>query len=267
MPANSVITETTPFGRVETHHWGEGSRTLVLLHASATGPWAFAPLAEMLVDGGWRCIAPALHGYGESRVDGATDLLAAHVDITRWSIRSAGARCVFGHSMGGLAALLAAPGQALDRLILFEPILFAALDPVPDANLIAREQAMGRTMADHLAAGRLEDAVRTFVERWNDAAWADLPPTLHRRLTARAAAIVAETQSVGEAAIGPEVWHAAPPTILLHGDRSPEIARRMAIGAVARMPEACVVPLAGVGHMGPLMTPEPLAVAILDALR
>jgi pimeloyl-ACP methyl ester carboxylesterase len=258
--------ETTPFGRVETHAWGSGDKTIVLLHAAAAGPRGFSALASRLAAEGWHCVAPALHGYGESRVEHADSVVAAHVAIARWAVETSGARAVFGHSMGGLSAILATPGLGLETLVLFEPILFAALDARADSALIAGETAMADAMASHLAAGRAEAAVRVFVETWNDASWPGLPENLRRRLAAQAERIVEETRAVGAAPIDPAVWSSLPPTTLLHGDRSPEIARRMISQAAARAPASRTVPLPGAGHMAPLMTADPVAEAVIAAL-
>ena len=42
--------------------------TIVLLHASATGAWSLAPLAEILSDR-YRVLVPNLDGYGMSKLD------------------------------------------------------------------------------------------------------------------------------------------------------------------------------------------------------
>ena len=256
----------TGFGQVEVHRWGPGGRPLVLLHAAATGPKAYAPLAERLAAAGWQCLAPALHGYGNSQVPGAASAVDAHVAIAAWLAEVSGARTLVGHSMGGLAALLAAPSAALDRLVLFEPILFDALDAEADADLIAAEAEMAAAMRRHLAEGRDEDAIRVFVEVWNDTAWGDLPAPARARLTAQAAGVVADTRATGDVKIPAAVWKAAPPTMLIHGDRSPEIARRMVAGAVRHLAQAEVVSLTGIGHMAPLMQPETVAQALVQAL-
>lgn len=256
----------TGFGQVEVHRWGPGGKPMVLLHAAATGPKAYAPLADRLAEAGWQCLAPALHGYGNSRVPGAASAVEAHVAIASWLAEVSGARTLVGHSMGGLAALLAAPSVELDRLVLFEPILFDALDPEADADLIAAEGEMAAAMQRHLAEGRDEDAIRVFVEVWNDTAWSDLPVPARARLTAQAAGVVADTQATGGVRIAPEIWQAPPPTTLIHGDRSPEIARRMVTGAVRHLPRAEVVGLTGIGHMGPLVQPDTVASVLLSAL-
>lgn len=257
----------TGFGQVEVHRWGAGGRPLVLLHAAAIDPRAYGPFAERLAGAGWQCLSPALHGYGNSHVGRAVSAVEAHVAIARWAVEASGAQVLVGHSMGGLAALLASTALDLDRLVLFEPILFDALDAEADAALIAAESAMAAAMRRHLAEGRPEDAIRVFVEIWNDAPWADLPDPVRARLVARAAEVVADTQATGSAVIGPGIWDAAPPTVLIHGDRSPEIARRMAAGAVRRLSRGTVVSLSGIGHMGPLNSVSQVAEVTLSALR
>ncbi|MCR9070839.1 MAG: alpha/beta hydrolase [Alphaproteobacteria bacterium] len=259
-------TVNASFGTVEVHRWGEGGRPVVILHAAATGPRAYGPLADLLADTGWSCVVPALHGYGASLVDAAADTVDGHVAIARWAVETSGAEAVFGHSMGGLVALLGAETLNLDRLVLFEPILFDALDPVADAALIAAESEMAAAMVRTLAEGRPEDAVRAFVEVWNDTSWSDLPEPARARLTDLATGVVADTQATGTATIGKGVWSAAPPTTLIHGDRSPEIVRHMVAGARRRMPGARVERLPGLGHMAPLLSAPAVAAALVSAL-
>ena len=266
MTARQSETVQTGFGQVEVHRWGPGGRPLVLLHAAATGPRAYGGLAERLAEAGWQCLAPALHGYGNSLVPGAASAVEGHAAIATWLAEVSGARSIVGHSMGGLAGLLAAPSAELDRLVLFEPILFDALDRQADADLIAAEAEMAAAMQRHLADGRAADAVRVFVEAWNDTAWTALPEPARARLTAQAGVVVAETETTGSVGIAPEVWQAAPPVALIHGDRSPEIARRMVAGAARHLPRSTVTALTGIGHMAPILTPEPVAEAILAVL-
>jgi len=126
-----MTVHATGFGAVETLEWGDGDQLMVLLHAAASGPWGLTDLAERLLRPGRRVVAPALAGYGGTRVEGAPDPVSAHATVARWTLAAFPARrqVLFGHSLGGLTAVLTAAGRDdLAALVLFEPIVLAALN-------------------------------------------------------------------------------------------------------------------------------------------
>lgn len=107
---------------LRTIEWGDGERTLLLVHglgSNARGWWRVGPA---LAEAGFHVFAPDLRGHGDSpkaehyRVDHyAADLLALR---DRWDV-------VVAHSLGGgsaTAALKQKPDWT-DRLVLMDPFL------------------------------------------------------------------------------------------------------------------------------------------------
>lgn len=264
----------TAFGTVEALEWGDPAAgdLLVLLHAAAAGPQALAGLAERLATPCRRVLAPALAGYGGTRVEGAGDPVQAHATVARWALAAGGAgrRRLFGHSMGGLAAVLAAAGRRdLEAVVLFEPIVMATLDPADagDAALLRAESGLIARIADGVARGAPEAGIAAFVETWNEVRWADLPLRLRERLVADAGRLAAETEAVAGCAPDPAPWsRVAAPVTILHGDRSPPLAARMACRLAGLLPAGRRVPLPGLGHMAPVLAPAAVAAAVEAAL-
>lgn len=265
----------TAMGTVEVLEWGgetgggtdRDREVMVLLHAAASGPRALTTLAESLVRPGRLILAPGLAGYGGTGLPEG-DRVTAHVAVARWTLDNwpARRRILFGHSMGGLTALLAAAGRRdVDALVLFEPIVIAALsvDDDEDRRLRERDEALIRGFVGCVADGDPEAGVSAFVEAWNEVRWQDLSPKLRDRLVADAARLSAETVAVTGRKIGPDFWASmTAPTTILHGDRSPPLAARMARRLADRLPHARTETLRGLGHMGPATSPVPVAEAI-----
>lgn len=267
-----MTVHATGFGAVEALEWGDGDELLVLLHAAASGPWGLADLAERLLRPGRRVVAPALAGYGGTRVEGAADPVAAHVTVARWTLAAfpARRRVLFGHSLGGLTALLAAAGRDdLAALVLFEPIVLAALDPEDpgDRALADGEAGLIAGIRAAVAAGAPEPGVAAFVEAWNEVRWPDLPAKLRARLLADAGRLADETEAVTGRRIPDAAWATvAVPATVLYGDRSPALAARMAQRLAARLPVAEARCLPAVGHMGPSLAAGAMAAAIAPAM-
>lgn len=105
-----------------TRHWGDGPRSILLLHgitSNARGWWRLGP---DLADHGWRVVAPDLRGHGESPRGADYALSSYTADVLaiggQWD-------AVLGHSMGGAIAVLASGegSRFADRLILHDPAL------------------------------------------------------------------------------------------------------------------------------------------------
>ncbi|EDP65311.1 Glutamate decarboxylase and related PLP-dependent protein [alpha proteobacterium BAL199] len=261
----------TDFGTVEALEWGDGDELLVLLHAAATGPRALADLAERLATPGRRVLVPALAGYGGTRVEGIDDPVQAHATVARWALDagSAARRLLFGHSMGGLAAVLAADGRRdLGALVLYEPIVMAVLVPEDsvDAALIRAEAELIARISRGVSIGEPEAGIAAFVETWNEMRWVELPPRLRDRLVADAVRLAEETEAVAGCMPDPALWsRVTAPTMVLHGDRSPPLAARMATRLAGLLPAGRRTELAGLGHMAPALNSEAVAAAIETA--
>lgn len=255
----------TAFGTVEALEWGDGDQLVVLLHANAAGPWGLGPLAERLRRPGRRILAPALHGYGATRVTGAGDPVDAHLAVARWALDFGGDRgtVLFGHSLGGLTALLAAAGRSdLAALVLFEPIVHAALDAgdPEDRALGAAERATIARIRESVDRGEAEAGLAAFIEAWNETPWAAMPEKLRNRLLGDAERLAAETGAVARRTIPDGFWATVTsPARILYGDRSLPLAARLAVRLAARLPDASARCLPGLGHMAPSVAAPAIA--------
>ena len=102
--------------------WGEGDRSLLLVHGLASNARGWWRVGPALAEAGFHVFAPDLRGHGDSpkadhyRVDRyAADLLALR---ERWDV-------VVAHSLGGAAATSALKQQPdwTERVVLMDPFL------------------------------------------------------------------------------------------------------------------------------------------------
>lgn len=229
---------------------------LVLVHGSAETRESWRALRPHLADR-FRLLVPDRRGRGESG-DGQTYGLAREAADLRTLLDAVnGTPAVFGHSFGGLVALSAATGAALDRLVLYEPPL-----PVDEATegLSARLQTVLET------EGR-EAAMRTFYREaagipaperlpvWPDGIHFDLVETVVRE---QAAAEAVDLEAVG----GVET-----PTLLLTGEHSPPHLRRSVQTLDDRLPRSRTVALDGVGHVATRSAPDRVAATVAASVR
>ena len=260
----------TEAGTVETLEWGDGPEVLILLHAAATGPRSLAALAERLAAPGRRIVAPALHGYGATLMRDAADRLHAHVRVVEACMRQHDAerRVLFGHSMGGLVALLAVmAGAPVGELVLYEPIVIACLrdDDPADVACRAWDRAIVRAVQTAIAAGTAEAGIARFIEAWNETPWSTLPAALRARMVANASELVAEIAAVSFCPLDPRALATIATEVrLLQGADSPEITRRMTSRLGGILPRAQRTVMVGTGHMGPVQAPDRVARVFLS---
>ncbi len=265
----------TSSGTIEVLDWGSGPDQLFLLHASATGPATLAGLAKAVQRGRFHIFAPAFCGYGGTY--GERDIEARPVtEINRaianelLAAAAEGERIVFGHSMGGYVALMAAldaqaAGRPFDGLILYEPILLDMFDLDDPAQAAAYQWDRDAVafLAEQVAAGSVEAGVSRFIEAWNETSWADLPAAVRQHLLSMAGTIVRETGALGREAIDRDrLRNLSTPTLLLRGDRSPAFTEHVSHNTLALLPDARVQVLQGCGHMAPILAPAMVAEAI-----
>ena len=262
----------TPAGRVEMLEWGAGEELWLLLHAAAAGPNSLSGLAAALAAPGRRIVAPALHLYGQTRIEAAGDRIDHHVAVARacLDILPAARRVVFGHSMGGLVGVLTAmAGASIDRLVLYDPIVVGCLDPDDPQDMACRDwdRAILAKFDALVAAGQVEAGVACFVEAWNEVAWDRLPASARARLIAAAPTLAAEVRDGSHRAMagaGPGAIGAA--MLILQGAASPPITHRMTARLHAMVAGSRRVVLTDCGHMAPVGQPVRVAGAICSAL-
>ncbi len=262
----------TAAGPVEMLEWGSGEELWLLLHAAAAGPKSLSGLAEALAAPNRRVVAPALHGYGQTHIEATGDRIDHHVAVARacLDIHPSQRRVVFGHSMGGLVAVLAAmEGAPIDRLVLYEPIVVGCLDPNDPDDMACRDwdRRILSKLDTLLAAGRAEEGVASFVEAWNEVAWNRLPASARARLVAAAPDLAAEVSAgshraiaaAGLAEIRAEMRAAM---LILQGATSPPITQRMTARLHFLVAGSRRIVLADCGHMAPVQQPILVAAAI-----
>lgn len=268
----------TDIGPIEMLRTGEGRDTLLFLHAAASGPRALYKLASALAaaGSGRQAALLALHGYGATNVQNAQpdDPFGAHLRAVQWAFDAIGSkiatergrRIVFGHSMGGLMAVLAAlDGMAADALVLFEPIVLGCLDMSDPDDAAARHWDGDRVakLQAGVASGDPESGVRAFIEAFNEVSWSDLPASLRADLVSKAAQLAAETRQAPHVALEKRRLAALPmPVLILQGSTSPPVTQRMTLRLAEAIPHAERVVIEGAGHMGPALSPGLVAAAI-----
>ncbi len=212
----------------------------------------------------FRIIAPDLYGHGGTPAwDGHRGMrVDDEVDLVESAFLMAGDRFhLIGHSWGGAIALKAAlrHRDEIMSLTLYEPALWSLLVSGDPTGAGAREIETNRRETQRLMdEGDFSDAARYFLDYWVGKGTWDLLPEVRKSAFA-----------AGMHAAGPE-WHAsfhetAPldafaaihaPTLLLTGTRSTAPGRAMTGLLAPVIPNARVVELEGIGHMGPVTHPD-----------
>jgi pimeloyl-ACP methyl ester carboxylesterase len=212
----------------------------------------------------YRTLAVDLYGYGQSPAwpDDQKLWLADEARLIEPVLREAGERFhLVGHSYGGAVALRVAldrPGR-LRALVLYEPVLFAALLAEDAAQPAAREIASVRDdTSEAVDRGDLEASGARFVDYWMGAgAWANTPEKRRPALATAMRKVKAEWHAVFHEPTPVTAWsRLTVPTLFLKGTDSPASTRNIARLLIAQLPDVTVVELPGVGHMGPVTHPE-----------
>ncbi|MFJ9455393.1 alpha/beta fold hydrolase [Kitasatospora sp. NPDC101447] len=172
-----------------------------------------------------------------------------------------------GHSSGAVAALEAAllDRSAFAGLFLYEP-------PLPTRESVAGPNTGGAGARARAAldGGDPVEAMRIHLRDIVgmpapvvDAVFAD--PDTRARLTAYAAAQIADTEAVDALGVGVDRFATLEtPTTLIEGDLSPAHLRERLADLAAALPNARVVTLTGQGHVAHLAAPDALARAVRD---
>ncbi|MGA0609521.1 alpha/beta fold hydrolase [Caldimonas sp. KR1-144] len=241
------------------------SRAL-FLHCSGGNGRQWQPITAPLA-GRIDCVAPELIGYGEGdawrcgaalSLDDEVDRIAAHLYAHVEGVH------LVGHSYGAAIALQAAlrhPHQ-VRSLTLYEPVRFALLFGSPATVTAAREViALGREVERLALAGELTASAERFVDYWSGAgAWAQMKPSRQQALAARMPKIGAEFDALFCDGTPAHAYRRlAMPVRLLAGERSPQPVRLIALRLAARLPNAELIAMPGLGHMGPLTHPQAVA--------
>lgn len=228
-----------------------------------------APLAARI-----ECVTPELMGYADGEpwragaalaLDDEVDRLAEHLYASTQGVH------LVGHSYGGAIALQAAlrhPHQVAS-LTLYEPVRFSLLFGSPATGAAAQAViAFGREIERLALAGELMASAERFVDYWSGAGtWAQMKPSRQHALAAHMPKIGAEFDALFSDGTPHHAYRRLRmPVRLLAGERSPQPVRLIALRLAARLPNAELIALPGLGHMGPVTHPDVVADKLPDWL-
>jgi pimeloyl-ACP methyl ester carboxylesterase len=246
---------------------------VVCVHASASSSGQWRALMDLL-SGRFRSLAVDLYGYGQSPPwpEGRPLSLADEATLIEPVFEAAGDRChLIGHSYGGAVALKAALTRPdrLRSLILFEPVLFAALVADGPDQPAAREIAAVRD--DTTAAvdrGDLDAAGARFVDYWMGAGvWAGMPASRRQGVAGAMRKVRAEWRAAFTEPTPLSAFAALDvPTLCIVGSKSPASSRTVARLLAGALPSVTTVEIDGVGHMAPVTHPDRVNAVIAEYL-
>jgi pimeloyl-ACP methyl ester carboxylesterase len=229
-----------------------------MLHASLGSKSQWTALAERL-SSRYHVIAIDLHGYGDNALPAAETsftlehevrLVAQRLDrLVEPHVRVH----MIGHSYGGLVALRCAQSWRghVASLALFEPVVFNALD-ADDATL-ADVLRVAERVARLIAMGRRRDAAEVFVDFWSGAgSYRALPLPVQVGIARRVDKVPLDFRAAcGWPRGANELRGIATPALLMSGNRSPAVVRRIHDVLARTLPNRSVASLDG-GHMAPI---------------
>ncbi len=231
---------------------------VVMLHASLSSKSQWTTLVERMARR-FRVIALDLCGYGDNpatisgtsfTLDDEVRLISAYLD----NLVEPQARVhVVGHSYGALVALRFAQSRSerVASLSLYEPVALRMLD-VDDPALVGIRRAAER-MARLIMAERRHDAAQAFVDFWSgEGSFASFPLPTQGSIVRRIDKVVLDYQAAWRWPLAPTDLRAiVAPTLLLVGQRSPEVVQRI-VTSLTRVLSDCRVGWFDCGHMGPI---------------
>lgn len=253
----------------------EGSGpAVVLIHGSCGGAGQWKSLAAGVRGAGFRSLCVDLLGAGDSsawpvervwRQGDDTPTLSALLDNVREPVH------LVLHSGAGLFAypLLEQRPQALRSLTLFEPVFFGLLHEAGDPTF-AEPRAMASQFRARRDAGDEEGAMAGFVDTWARAegVWAQIPEPMKARMRTYAARLYHEWAEMPmPLPRRGDLERLRLPTLLLKGSDTIASLHALLDIALAAIPEARLVTLAGAGHMAPFTHADAALPAVVEHLR
>ena len=259
-----------PDGRKLAYREEGSGPPLVLVHGSPGEGRSWGRVVPHLKDR-FRTICPDLPGYGGSdrleadepagRMAAMGTAVARLVDSLDEPVR------LVGHSFGGNIALQAAlqvQAGAVERIVLFEPVYFRALQLTGDTAALEPVAAHFEDYARRATAGE-PGVVRLMIDYWfGEGAYGRMPDPVRGYLSASAARNALDVRScfIGTSTAA-ELAALKQPVAIVDGGTSQEVVRSIARALVKLLPNARMEGLAGANH-GMLDT-HPEAVARLIA--
>jgi len=250
---------------------GSGS-TVVCVHSSASSSGQWRSLMDELSDR-YHVVAMDLYGYGKSPGwPGVRELLLDdEIALMTPILENTGRFHLIGHSYGGLIALkLALDDPArIASLTLYEPTCFFLLFVNDSNDRAGREILAIRDETSRLVdIGDLDLAAKRFLDYWmGPDIWRETPETSRLSIAKRMKKVRFEWATGFDRPLSSAMISALPmPVLLLTGEQSTAAARGVVRVLHSLLPQAKVVELPGLGHMGPVTHPEKVNVAIVAFL-
>lgn len=259
-----------PDGRKLAYREEGSGQPLVLVHGSPGEGRSWARVVPHLKER-FRAICPDLPGYGGSdrlEADVPAGRMAAMGAAIASLVESLGAPVrLVGHSFGGniaLQAALQARSEAVERIVLFEPVYFRALQLTGDDDALAPAAAYFEDYARRALAGE-PAVVRLMVDYWfGDGAFALMPEPVRGYLDASAARNALDVRSTFlGTATAMDLGGLHRPVTIVDGAVSRDVVRAIGRALVKLLPDAQMVGLPGANHG--MLDSHPEAVARLIA--
>ena len=248
--------------------------TIVALHSSggSGGQWArLAALAGTAAD----VIAPDFHGHGHGPDWHGADENIVAADAARIATIAAcvpGGVHLVGHSYGGAIALRVAlyhPGS-VRSVSVYEPVAFRVLfDHFGRRRPAAEALEVAQSIRRSLHAGDQGTAARVFIDFWSGAgSWNALSAERRKAHAARMPVISAHFVALAGDVVTRSAYAALrAPVLYLSGSETRAATLRIAELLSATLPDARHMPMAGMGHLGPVTHADVVALRIVDFVR
>jgi pimeloyl-ACP methyl ester carboxylesterase len=259
-----------PDGRKLAYREEGSGPPLIMVHGSPGEGRSWGRVVPHLKER-FRTICPDLPGYGGSdrlEVDEpAGRMIAMGAAVTRLVDSLGEPVRLVGHSYGGNIALQAAlqvQAGAVERIVLFEPVYFRALQLTGDDATLKPVAAYFEDYARRATAGEPE-AVRLMIDYWfGEGAFGSMPDPVRGYLNASAARNAIDVRSclLGTSTAA-ELAALHRPVTIVDGETSQEVVRSISRALVKLLPNARMEGLAGANHG--MLDAHPEAVARLIA--
>jgi len=248
------------------------SEVALFIHSTATGPFMWRPYLATVPDG-VTPVAPANRGYAPDDLLPRGSRFSVHDDVAHLRAHvpegATGVHLV-AHSYGGFAALTLArqAGLPVRSLWVYEPVLFGALraeaDRLPPDTAADVEALYGveHSMLDETRGGE-EAWVERFIDYWNQpGVWQAMPEKVKAMTRAVSWKMFREVCSVSQEPLPFDQYALDIPLTLVRGATTRPPTRDMIQRLAEVNPHARVETLEGLGHMGLMSSPEPVAASL-----
>jgi pimeloyl-ACP methyl ester carboxylesterase len=242
--------------------------TILALHGTASTGQQWQALSKD-TKGNHTVIAPDLPGYGGSPLTTEPGLSARLAPLIEQLKTFKEPMHLVGHSFGGGLALRLAqlmPEKFLS-LTVYEPTWFTILNAAHhDKNeYLANIKQLGQQIAN----ANNNQAMSFFINFWMGAnSWSSLSEQSQKKLTSMAHTASQDfTDVLFEIENSHQYQHYLGPTQIMYGENTVAPAKRVCTLLAEQLPNAYIQAIPGLGHMGPIQTPEKVNTEILKHIK